>query len=344
MTGVRDGHGLGRLALAAAVVTVLLTTVLASGSVGAAALRPSSPTAYPALAWTNGKVLCVTDPTLPSATVTASGVAGAGIEMGVGNITQENLLGVAAATADLTSASWTATNLSDTATYAVRYTASVPVTETALLGIVGVQIGTVQVAVTIALANSSVNAAPASDAYDVSMELNISDWPWVASVGAGPLVADLSVAPASTAVVHLTVGTGNATVAAVNATGSTMAYLSMAAAANVTSSGGVTSSIAVLGQLLSMAVAQAIVEVNFTTAATGASDMTYTSDAVVVPAIVIGPPPPNLKLPGVAPIPTVDFLAVGGAAVLASLAIAGGARRARRSPSNLEYVTEEEQA
>ena len=345
MTGARNDRTFGRWAQGLAAAAILLTLVVASGAAGAVATRSAAPTVYPTLSWANGEVLCTTDPSMPSATVTASGDAGAGLQMGIGNISQENLLGVAAATADLTSASWTVTNLSGAADYAVVYTASVPVTETALLGILGVQIGSVSVAVTIELGVYGANAPLPADAYVVSMEMNISGWPWVPSIGAGPLVAELAVSPALASVVHLTAGTGNATVAAVNATGATMAYLSLGASANVTSSHGVLTVVPILGELLSMASTSAVVEVNFTSAATGASAMNYTSEAVVEPAAVGHPRiPPTVQLPGAPPIPTVDFVAVGGAAVLASLAIAGGARRARRSSSNLEYVTEEEEA
>lgn len=334
MTRGRDGRTRRWWAAATALFAVAAIAVL-GGTQSVAASAP--PAAAAAFSWSNGEVVCVSDGSMPRATVTAAGHAGAGLSMAVGNLTQVTLLGVAAATASLTSASWSVANVSSATDFAVNYTAHVPVYETALLTL-GLQIGTVTVVAAFSMGNYSPSAHPPADAYAVDLSLSIVGWPWLATLGAGPLLANLSVAPAAP-LVHLTTGSGNATVNATESTsGATMAYLSLGTTANVTA-GGTPATIPVLGSLLAVAAGGASLSVNFTTAAMGASAVNYTSAAFVEPAAVI---PPTIQIPGAPPIPTADFLAVGGAGVLVSLAVAGAARRLRRSPSDLEYVLEEE--
>jgi hypothetical protein len=308
----------------AAVIALMITAV----PVAAASYAPIGGPQYEPAPWTNGVVLCDFNSTSPDVTASARGDSSWGMEIRMGDLTQLGLAGLVAESASMSAATWVAENVSTAGSLSLLYTTNVPV-----YGLLGLHAGTANVTVTFSL--SKFTGIPTNGSYRVGISLTVKHWPWL--LLGGDLLANFSVAPATIGTDRLVEGGADGAVvtSASAASGDPLAFLSAPTDANATNgTSGVTSPVPVVGELLGLTPQLGTLSINFSSPASGASAVGYDPALVVVP-------PPTLPTHGPLGIPTGDYLAAGGAAVVICLAIAGGARRARRSPSDLEYVEEE---
>jgi len=316
------------------VAAVVITTLLLALPSALAGPASSAPPPFEPAFWDNGTVLCAFDASAPGATIGANGTAVSGMSIALSSISSTDLAGLITETAVLSGATWTVVNLSSGDSYALEYTSTVPV-ETLL----DLPLGSATVTVGFAMSDDA--GASAATVDTVAMNLSVVGWPL--DLLSSNLTAEFNVLAANLTGEHLVTSTtgGDSVTSFSNATGNATAYLNLSPTASITSSGGILSQIPIVGQLLSPTPTSATVAVSFGASATTAKSVNYTSAVQVVPTEhpVQQHLPPN-PLPG--HLPTTDFLAVAGAAVLISLAIAGATRRVRRSPSDLEYVEEEE--
>jgi hypothetical protein len=305
--------GVGGSVVALALLLCALPPALGSPvNVGAPAYTPTS--------WTNGEVVCSFAASVPSVTVSPLASPASGMRIGLGALTQDSLTGVLA-TASLTNASWYATNLSTPDQYSLVYTSTVYVS---VLGLLSVPTATVSVG--ISLADPSDGSSALAD--HVAVSLSVSGWPWVSGLSNLELTLSISAAGAN----HLeSIGTSGTSIGSMsNASGGAVAYVSMPGIANTSNSSGPVGTIPVVSAPSGLTPESGALTISFGSAAAGSKTVSYDPEIIVV-------------IPGHGPvqIPLAYLAAAGGAAVLASLAIAGVTRRVRRSPTDLEYVEEE---
>jgi len=312
--------------VAAVVITLLVLGLPSALAAPASTTPPSGETAM----WDNGVVVCEFGTTAPSVTAEANGSTAAGMWVGLDSLTATSVAGLITETADLSATSWSVLNLSTATQYSLGYTTEVPVTT-----LLGLSLGTANVTVTFSLADS----AFASSAQNRTVGIGLSVVGWPLDVLSSNMTAELSFRPANASAEHLAASTtGTTGIASVeNATGATDAYLNASSTGVIESSGGILSTIPVVSAVLGLSVGSATLAVSFGAPATTASSVQYETALQVVSAET--PRHSHLPLPG--HLPTADFVAAAGAAVLVSLGLAGATRRVRRSPSDLEYVEEE---
>jgi hypothetical protein len=326
MRGQRSDPDTGRR-LGAALVTFAAVGLL----LGAAFLLPASASASvvpPAdwvagsVSWTNGEVLCLFTAPTPVVTVSGPNSTGSGMWAAVGLFTERAPSSHAIqAVATLSQGNWTSANRSTEDYYELAFTGQVPI----LAPNGGGPLGTAQVGVDFILpAYSGSTLGPANE---VILQVSLFHWSWQ---GAGDVIAlTLPFAPEAPHGEHLVAPGSEGPLAVVsNGTGQTLEYLSGTQTASATPSGGPSVNLSVTPTVTAQP-ASANVTLLFGSAAGAFSSLQYsTSIGVVLPPTIAG-------------IPTVDFVLVGGAAVVASLGIATGVRWVRRRPSDLEYVEEE---
>ncbi|MFY9716381.1 MAG: hypothetical protein WAK40_00360 [Thermoplasmata archaeon] len=333
MTTVRPDAGAHprlRSTLPGVAAVVILLVLLAFPSALAASASATPPPFVPS-SWNNEVVVCTFDPTDPSATIGANGTSESGMWMGMGSLTATGVAGAITETASLSGATWTALNLSTAGLYSLAYTSNVPV-----VSVLDLPLGTTNVTIIFSLPDS--NSSTAVQNETVTTTLSVVGWPL--AVLSSNLTAELDFRPANASAEHLEgpVTGGSAIESIGNASGIANAYLNLSKTAVVSTASGILSTIPVVSGLLGLTPDSGTLAVSFATPPSTAMSVNYTTAMQVVPpqqpVHPIVPP-----LPG--HVPTADFLAAAGAAVLASLAIAGATRRVRRSPSDLEYVEEE---
>ncbi len=321
---------LGMLLPAAIVVALVALPAAAAQSV----LYPSP--GFTPTSWSNGHVLCVFAPGSPAVTVSAVADAGAGMTVGLSSLTQSSVAGVLSASASAAGATWVATNASyntsTTSVYAMSYAAELPVH-----GLLDLPLGSANVTMQVSLVDNQTPSAGA--AGQVSVSLSVRDWPW--QLDPGHLVANITVAPGVPGTERLVEGgpTGAMVSSVSTANGSTLAYLAVAASGNYTPTSGLGGIVGVVASVLGLTAGGATISLTFGAAANDARSMNDTDQVVAMqPGTTITLPGPT----GPVQIPIWELLGVAGAAIVASVAVAGGVRRARHAPSDLEYVEEEQ--
>ena len=275
------------------------------------------------LSWTNGTVLCDFSASGPMVDVSAFGLNGTGLSVGVSGISEIAPNGSVVASAAIAGAVWQVANESTDDYYELAYTASVNV----VAGLAGSPaLGLADLGIDFVLpAYEDSGEGPINV---VNAELTIANWSWQSTHDS--LRATFSVGPTYPGSEHLAAPESGWLFASVsNSTGRPLEWMAPGTNATAWSSSGRSSSVNATSALAVHSSSSGTVVVNFGTSAGPFQTLAYTSAiGIVVPATVAG-------------IPTVDFAIVGGAAIVVSLAIAGVARRARRGPSRLIYADEE---
>jgi hypothetical protein len=321
----RRPRGSLRTSLAVVVAALIGASLVPTA---AASTVPAQSVSYLPSHWSNGFVECLFNTTTPGVTVSSAGSAGLGLWLGMAALSQAGLGGILSISASLSGANWTAENVSTSSALILAYQTTAPVRSA--LGVVG----NATVSASFSLLEPEAAAGNLSDR--VAVTLSISSWPWL--VLGGPLDAEIALAAPSGGATHLAAGAGSpVSIDSVdNATGQTAVYF--AGDANATMVNGTTGllgTISVITSMVGLTASSAGLSVSFGPTANHARSVNYTSEVFVVPGI--GGVVPVVK------IPVTELLAAVGAAAAASLAIAGATRRVRRSPSDLEYVTEQEE-
>ncbi len=308
----RRAAGLAALVVGLAVLIVFPSASLAGTPATVWGESPAS--------WTNGMVLCEFAATSPSVGVSALARPSTGLTVTVVALEELSPSGAVVSWATLPTSSWTVTNRSTDDAYDLSYATSANVTSAAA------RVGTVELRVDFVL--PVYTEGPASTLDAVQVEIGVSAWPWTAATD--HLALSISAQPSFPAAERLAFGGALGTVVqgVSTSTGATWEELSSNSTANVTAASG---SPAVVGATptITGTAAAANVNVTFGAGAGAFSALAYTAQVqVVFPTTIAG-------------IPTIDLVAVGGAAALVSVLIAAGTRRLRRHPSGLTYVEEE---
>ena len=278
----------------------------------------------PPQSWSNGIVLCEFAASVPTVAVSALDRMGTGLSATIGSISEVEPTGVVAASANLSSATWTAANFSTDDAYDLGYTVLAPVMSPSVPAQV---LGSVDARVDFVLPVYA--SSPSVSTDTVAVDLLVSDWPWHAVQD--HLVVTLAAWPSFTGEEHLVLGTSAGSLLSSvsnpagepfeQLAGSTMAVANPGSTTPVNISA--TASVAgnSSGALVSVALGDTAGE--FSTVSYSASVQ------VLFPKSIVG-------------IPTVDFVAVGGTAALVALLVAAGVHRLRRRPSDLTYAEENE--
>lgn len=304
---------------------VLLLTMLSGPSATGATPTPGHAATAPS-AWNNTAVECIFGASAPTMTATAVGSGWTGMTIAAGAITETSLgLGLGA-TASLAGAAWTSTGESTAASYGVAYATTVPVRSVG-----GLALGTT----TVTMAYSLPESPAGTTGKTVTVSLAIAGWPWQPLFPR--LSANLSLAPADPRAEHLVENTtgGMQVTSVANASAQIDAYFTAPTSADASFGGGVPSVIAVTSAMLAGTAGSGTLTLRVGPGASNASAVGFSAPMQVVP------PTPVITLPGHVRVPEYDLVAAIGAAVVVSLALAGVTRRARSTPSDLEYVKEE---
>lgn len=269
--------------------------------------------------WTNGTVLCVFNATLPSVTVSASGLSGTGMGAGLDQINEITTTGTPVASAAMSSVAWDPVNASSSQWFVMNYSETVNVTSAATptdtLGSAGIAL------------NFALDRTPANTtlAEQVSLQLSIQGWPWQNSQDTLVLVVP-SWSAFSTSE-HMVVATPVTprveSVRTLN--GQPLEYFEAGTSATT----GAGTSVPVSTQTT---VTNGIATTTLTlgAGAGGATALTYEATLGITP---------NTRVLG---LPLYDYAAVAGGAGLVALFVGVGTRRVRRQSSDLTYVEEAE--
>jgi len=317
----------GALSIAAALSVGLLLVVpsaagapRASAGIGVVGAWTSS-----GAAWSNGVVLCVFEPSAPEVAVSASNLANSGISVGITSVEEVSATGAVTGITPSDGMSWTVTNRTSSLWYDESYSAAVrvapPASATATLGTVDLRVDFLLPITYVEGVTENLSA--------VTMQLSVSGWPWQASED--HLVVNLGLSPAFPGTEHFAAPTPNGSVVASvsNQSGRSLEYFApgIEAVAQATTGPAQSTPVAptwtlgAAGASLALAVGTSVAE--FQT-------LNYTAHVgVFLPATVAG-------------LPLSDYVVVGGVAALVVIVVGFGLRRARRSPSDLVYVEEEE--
>lgn len=306
----------GTTAFAAALLVVSFAPVTAASATWA----PPDP-----LAWSNGIVLCEFSPVAPSVNVSAVSLSETGLTVNLGGMTEVRPDGSAVAVANLSNVAWQVANLSTDDAFDLAFIAtSVPlVAPTASAPVVG----SVDLRVDFVLPAYASSPDVSTDV--VSAVLTVSNWTWQAA--GDHLAADLSSWVTYPGSERLTGPGAPSRMITGTSTGSQgdLQWMGFAPNATVVSPGGNSSTVSASPQLEGLTSGAASVTVAFGASAGEFRSLVFvTQVGVILPTAIAG-------------IPTVDFLAVAGAAAGTSLVVAVVAHRVRRRPSRLTYAEEE---
>lgn len=315
-TGVAPAFTIATPALAVALALVLLA--------GAGRGAPPTSASWPSssLEWNNGWVLCNFDPTSPSVAVSALSLSDSGLSSGISSIAEVNATGATVAVASMAAATWAVWNASTEDTFDLAYAAQVP-----LVAASGSPspLGSADVRVDYALA--AYGGSAGDNLSSVAAEFQVSNWTWQGP--ADRLVMTLPIWPTFPDVEHLTSPATNSLeiTSSSNATGSPREYFLLADSATATPVNGAPESVGVTPQV-SLSSSFASVALTVGSGAGAYASLTYTAHvSIPLPSTVVG-------------VPLYDYVLVGGAAAVLSVAVALGTRRVRQRPSDLQYVEE----
>ncbi len=310
-----------RFALAgtsSALAILLLVLAVPPGVVGEAVWNPDPPH------WTNGAVLCQFAASQPEVNVSALSLAGTGLMASLTGMQELRPNGSVAAVAHLAGVNWTVANLSGEYSYDLAYSTQATVLSPSTPASV---VGSVDLGVEFVLAAYA--GSPAGNTTSVAVELTVANWTWQGS--GDRLQATFSMSPTDPASERLNPSTEGGWLLAnvLNASGHALEEMGFAENATAQPLTGSQELVSATSTLTISSPASAQVTVTFGGTAGLFRALAFSAQvAVVLPAAIAG-------------IPAVDFLAVGGSAVAASLAIALFARRLRARPSRLIFADEE---
>lgn len=299
-------------------VAALAAVVIAAGG-AQAAVWESAPQS-----WSNGQVLCEFAASLPSVSASALNRAQSGLTAEMDTITEVSSGGEPVAVANGSSVTWSTANLSTDDAYDLEYSAQVPVTiDNSPAPTAG------DVAVRVDFVLPLYDEVPSQSTDAVAVNVSLSDWPWQSP--ADHLVLRLTAFPAYPANEHLVLGSGAAPgISSVSSSnGATWEQLVGASWAiadpSTVNESNVSASVVAAGNT-----SWATLSITFGSTAGSFASLNYSAVVhVAIPSSVVG-------------IPTIDFVVVGGVSAIVALAVAVGARRVRRRPSDLTYVGEED--
>jgi len=314
----RPAFGAMGVSFALALVAALVLMIPAAS---ASSYRPGDP-----VSWSNGLVLCQFAPASPSVAVSHAGVSGTGVTVSLRSLGEFSPTGSTVATANLSGAVWTVANLSSyDAYYDLAYSSVAPIA-----GISGGSspIGSVELEVQFVLPNAEGSEEPSNQ---VSVQISVANWTWQSV--SDHLELAFGAAPSFPSAEHLSPTTepGWLLTSTSNASGKVLEQMGANATAAVVPRSGPTTTVAANASLALSSPAQAVVTVDFGSSAGAYSSLSYEARVgVVIPAQIAG-------------IPTVDLAAAAVAGAAVCMVVAAVTGRIRRRPSQLIYVTEEEE-
>ncbi len=277
------------------------------------------------ISWTNGVTLCDFASSSPSVNVSALARSGSGLSVEMDGLAEIAPNGSVVATAEMSSASWHVANESDDDDYDLAFTATVSVV---LPSGAAKPVGSVELGIDYILPAYEATSSTALNV--VAANVSVANWTWQ-HVG-DALRATFAVGPTYPEAEHLGANlSGSWMFTSVgNDSGQPFEWMTPGTSATVWSpSTGFAVDSATPSRTIHSPSA-ATLTVDFGSGSGEYQTLNYTSDiGVVLPATIAG-------------IPIADFAIAAGAAVVASLALAGVARRARRGRSQLIYAEEEE--
>jgi len=276
------------------------------------------------VSWSNGMVLCQFASSVPSVAVSDVAVHDSGLTLSSVNVSEVGPNQVVEAQTSLARATWNVTNRSTDTAYDLSYSVRAPV-----VGPTGGPVlGSANLSVSFVLPTYA--WSPSVATTTVTVVFVVDSWPWqgagthlVLSFGAAPSVAGTERLSASTSPGWLLTSSSNST-------GTDREQVGANSSAAVTVAGGTPANVTAESSLTLESPAEAMVAVSFGTSAGAFNSLSFTARVgILLPSSVAGVPLPELA-------------AVGAGAVLVSLGVAAVARRLRRRPSKLIYVSEEE--
>jgi hypothetical protein len=269
-------------------------------------------------AWSNGSVTCAFSSTLPSVTVSATGLNGTGMEAALDQVNEISPSGATIATGVVSGATWNPQNSSSTEWFVLNYTEQVTIVNATLpTQTLGLAWFTIQFALERAPPN-------ATQADQVALQISVQGWPWQSPTDTLALVVPLwSAFPTSEHVVVAS-STSPRVESVRTSNGQPLEYFEAGTSA--------TTGTGVAVPVTSQTTVQAGIATTTLTlgrGAGGATQLTYQATMGITPSTrVLG-------------IPLYDYAAVAGGAALVALVVGIGTRRVRSHPSDLTYVEEE---
>ncbi len=311
-----------RFAWIPAIAMVLVILPLTS------AAAPTARLVYEPSSWSNGVVLCEFAPSTAEVAVSALARDDSGLTAAAGTMTEYSILGTAMASANMSDATWTASNESNATAYAVQYTSTMSVLGPALPSTL---LGTVQIGVEFVLPFAATNASP--DVDTVAIHVSITGWPW--QILGDHLEMSIASWPAYDTEEHLALGSSaGALLSGVSvATGAVQELLFGSTTATADPGSPSAAAVAATPSVSGNSTA-ATVAVDFGSSAGSYGSLDYSMGVDVLP--------PLAAPSALAGIPPAYFAASGAAAVLVAGLVAVTAQRARSRTSRLTYVDEEE--
>jgi hypothetical protein len=301
---------------AAVFLTIALLLIVLSGAIPAVRGAPAGAPSQ----WSNGVVLCMFNPRVPGAAVSATALNHSGLYAGVGEVEELSPRNVPVAAASVSATNWTVWNASDDDEFDLAYAATAPIR-----GGAGSFVGTVDLRVDFVLPAYAPSAS--DNLSSVALRVVIANWTWQAAGDSLALV--LPLAPAFGSSEHLEVppGSPGRVLSAANTSGTPREKFVASLNATANSSGGPARSVAVTPTLY-LQPANASITLQFSNSAGSFRSLTYVAQiGILVPATVLG-------------LPWYDYAFVGGTAAAITLAIAAGTRWVRGRPSDLVYAQE----
>lgn len=304
------------------------TVVLWAGTLAAIAvlITPISASAYgTSVSWTNGTVLCQFAPDSPSVGVSALNQIGNGLVLSLANVTEVGPAESVAAVADLTGVTWAVTNRSSGDAYDLAYSGRASLVDPSG----STSLGSAELSVDFVL--PAYDGSPNGTVDAVEVVLVVANWTWQAP--GDYLTLAFAATPSFPAAEHLsaTSDPGWLLADSDNASGSENARVGADSPAYASSGTGAVTPVNANFSVTILSAEHAIVRVALAASAGAFSSLSFTARVgVVLPTQVAG-------------VPLAGLAAAGGGALLAVFLAAAVTYRVRRRPSELIYMTEEEQ-
>jgi hypothetical protein len=277
------------------------------------------------VSWSNGVVLCQFAPVNPSVAVSSVSLSGSGVTVSVLSFSEASPSSSVVAVAEVNGLSWTVANWSTEDAFDLAYAVHAPLTSpTNSSRTVGSTDLTVQFVL------PAYQGSPEGPTDAVNVVFTVDNWTW--QQAGDHLVLAFAAAPSFPAAEHLSASSapGWLLASTSNSTGNVLEQVGANVTGTASTGSGPSSPVAADASLAIGSPSYAHVSVTFASSAGAFTSLTYTARVgVVLPATAAG-------------IPLSEIAAVGAAGVLVSLCVAAVARRIRRRPSKLVYVTEEE--
>ncbi len=274
------------------------------------------------VSWTNGVVLCEFVSNVPGVNVSASNLSDSGLRVGLEGMSEIDPAGAVVASANFSGATWQMSNLSNDDDYILEFAASAPIAR-APSG--AAPVGSVDVAIDFILPAYAEDGAAVNV---VTAQLTISNWTW--QTAGDSLQILYSAGPAYPGSEHLASPSqpGWLFASVSNHSGQPLEWMQPDPNATAWGATGAPANVSATAAVAIRSPSSGTVTVDLDGSGAGYNASRFLFDSeigIVLPSTVAG-------------LPLADFVAVAGIGLVASLAIAGVARRVRRRPSRLIYV------